>query len=123
MGDNYDPRGNFGSWRHQHFAEEAPGGCQFEEKEAGQGEGENQWACRNKNGRVGQDRQKGKYLVMDNAPVQLPKVIRETIEGRGYKCVYLPPYSAFLNRIEEFWSKVKAGIRRNALNANDQLTP
>jgi hypothetical protein len=28
----------------------------------------------------------------------------------------------FLNPIEEFWSKVKAGVRRNALTADDQLS-
>lgn len=36
--------------------------------------------------------------------------------------VSLPPYSPFLNPIEAFWSKVKAGIRRNALKADDRLT-
>ncbi|KAI8049384.1 hypothetical protein BDF21DRAFT_433290 [Thamnidium elegans] len=39
----------------------------------------------------------GYYLVMDNAP----------------------PYSP----IEEFWSKVKAGIKRNPLDSSDLLTP
>ncbi|KAG2192272.1 hypothetical protein INT47_003861 [Mucor saturninus] len=42
---------------------------------------------------------------------------------RGYKCVYLPPYSPFLNPIEEFWSKVKSGIKRNPLDTGDLLTP
>jgi hypothetical protein len=45
------------------------------------------------------------YLVMDNAPILKSASIRELIERRGYKCVYLPPYSPFLNPIEEFWSK------------------
>jgi transposase len=33
-----------------------------------------------------------------------------------------PPYPPFLNPIEEFWSKVKAGVRRNALTADDRLS-
>lgn len=64
---------------------------------------------------------KGHYIVMDNAPIYIPGKVRELIESRGYKCLYLPPYSPFLNPIEEFWSKVKAGIRRNALKADDKL--
>jgi transposase len=43
------------------------------------------------------------------------------VERRGYRCLYLPPYSPFLNPIEEFWSKVKAGVRRNALTTSDPL--
>ncbi|KAG2193614.1 hypothetical protein INT47_007237 [Mucor saturninus] len=65
----------------------------------------------------------GYYLVMDNAPIHKPAAIRELIENRGYKCVYLSPYSPFLNPIEEFWSKVKAGIKRNPLDSSDLLTP
>jgi transposase len=65
---------------------------------------------------------KGHYLVMDNAPIHPPLKIRELIESRDYRCLYLPPYSPFLNPIEEFWSKVKAGIRRNALSATDILS-
>lgn len=49
--------------------------------------------------------------------------LRKLIEDRGYKCVYLPPYSPFLNPIEEFWSKVKSGIKRNPLDTTDRLTP
>ncbi|KAG1201467.1 hypothetical protein G6F70_003144 [Rhizopus microsporus] len=48
---------------------------------------------------------RGFYIVMDNASVHKPNKVRECIEKRGYKCVYLPPYSPFLNPIEEFWSK------------------
>ncbi|KAG1050024.1 hypothetical protein G6F43_007677 [Rhizopus delemar] len=53
---------------------------------------------------------KGQYLVMDNTPIHKPKVIQKLIEDRGYKCLYLPSYSPFLNPIEKFWSKAKAGV-------------
>lgn len=65
----------------------------------------------------------GYYLVMDNAPIYKPVAIKKIIERRGYKCVYLSPYSPFLNPIEEFWSKVKAGIKRNSLDTADRLIP
>jgi transposase len=64
----------------------------------------------------------GYYLVMDNAPIHTPAKVLDLIESRRYKCLYLPPYSPFLNPIEEFWSKVKASVRRNALTADDQLS-
>ena len=54
---------------------------------------------------------KGHYTVMDNAPIHTPVKVRVLVESRGYKCLCLPQYSPFLNPIEEFWSKVKAGVR------------
>lgn len=62
------------------------------------------------------------HLVMDNAPIHTPEAVRKFIESRGYKCLYLPPYSPFLNPIEEFWSKVKGGVRKTPLRADDRLT-
>ncbi|KAG1222336.1 hypothetical protein G6F35_005370 [Rhizopus arrhizus] len=65
---------------------------------------------------------KGRYLVMDNAAIHKVTEVKDLIASRGYKVVYLPPYSPFLNPIELFWSKVKGGIRRDCLNANDNLS-
>ncbi|EIE77963.1 hypothetical protein RO3G_02667 [Rhizopus delemar RA 99-880] len=45
---------------------------------------------------------KGHYLVMDNAPIHSSADIRKYIYSRGYRCVYLPPYSPELNPIEQF---------------------
>jgi hypothetical protein len=45
---------------------------------------------------------KGNYLVMDNAPIDTPSKLRGFIDSRGYQCLFLPPYSPFLNPIEEF---------------------
>ncbi|KAI7848097.1 hypothetical protein BDC45DRAFT_490963 [Circinella umbellata] len=44
------------------------------------------------------------------------------IEDHGYKCVYLLPYSPFLNPIQEFWSKVEAVVRRDGLTEDDNLS-
>jgi transposase len=65
---------------------------------------------------------KGYYLVMDNAPIHTPSKFREVVEQRGYNCLYLPPYSPYLNPIEELWAKIKAGIRRNELRADERLS-
>lgn len=64
----------------------------------------------------------GRYIVMDNAPIHKNPQVSSLIEERGYKAVYLPPYSPFLNPIEEFWSKVKAGIKRETLTVSSNLS-
>lgn len=66
---------------------------------------------------------KGRYLIMDNAPIHRSPEIQDLISSRGYKCMYLPPYSPFLNPIEEMWSKIKFGVRRDQLTDKDTLAP
>ncbi|KAG2190644.1 hypothetical protein INT47_007229, partial [Mucor saturninus] len=39
------------------------------------------------------------------------------------KPLFMPPYSPFLNPIEEYWSKIKKHIKRNPLSTLDTLTP
>jgi transposase len=48
-----------------------------------------------------------KYLVLDNASIHKANLVRDWVEQRGYQLLFLPPYSPFLNPIEEFWSKLK----------------
>ena len=52
-------------------------------------------------------------LVMDNASFHHSDRIEEMCIEAGVKLVYLPPYSPDLNPIEEFFSELKAYIRRN----------
>ena len=52
-------------------------------------------------------------LVIDNASFHRSNRIEETCADAGVKLVYLPPYSPDLNPIEEFFSELKAFIRRN----------
>ncbi len=42
------------------------------------------------------------YTIMDNAPIHTADDIDEMISKRGYKSIYLPPYSPELNPIENF---------------------
>lgn len=65
---------------------------------------------------------KGYNLVMDNTPIHKAGVLQEIVEERGYKCVYLPPYSPFLNPIEECWSKIKTAYCNDVHDENDSVS-
>lgn len=66
---------------------------------------------------------KGMFIVMDNCRIHHSRFVVEAINNRGYKPLFMPPYSPFLNPIEECWSKIKKHIRRNPLDKSDTLTP
>ena len=53
----------------------------------------------------------GDVVVMDNLPAHKVTGIRELIEARGARLIYLPPYSPDLNPIEKCWSKIKTYLR------------
>lgn len=57
------------------------------------------------------DGMKGRYLVLDNKS----KLMIHKIESRGYRAMYLPPYSPELNPIEQFWAIIKGKIKRDRL--------
>ncbi len=54
---------------------------------------------------------RGDIVVMDNLSAHKVSGIREAIEGRGAKLIYLPPYSPDLSPIEKCWSKIKSELR------------
>ncbi|KAG0738908.1 hypothetical protein G6F35_015450 [Rhizopus arrhizus] len=64
---------------------------------------------------------KGCNSVMDNAPIHKPEKITEEVSKREYRIIYLPPYSPFLNPIEEFWAKVKTLVHRSPMTDRDNL--
>ena len=53
----------------------------------------------------------GAYLVMDNVPFHHTQEVKNLIEAHNHNVVFLPPYSPFLNPIEEVFSKWKTNIR------------
>jgi transposase len=58
---------------------------------------------------------------MDNVPFHRSVVVKETIENFGWEFLYLPPYSPFLNPIENLFSKWKESVRRSSPNNEEQL--
>jgi DDE superfamily endonuclease len=52
-------------------------------------------------------------IVMDNASFHHSERIRQMCAEAGVKLIYLPPYSPDFNPIEEFFSELKAFIKRN----------
>ena len=54
---------------------------------------------------------RGDIVVMDNLGAHKVSGIREAIERRGAKLIYLPPYSPDLSPIEKCWSKIKQVLR------------
>ena len=55
--------------------------------------------------------QSGDVVVMDNLSAYKVAGIRQLIEARGARLLYLPPYSPDLNSIEKAWSKFKQFLR------------
>ncbi len=53
----------------------------------------------------------GDIIVMDNMRSHHVKAVRDVLEEKGMKILYLPPYSPDLNPIEKMWSKMKALLR------------
>ncbi|MDJ0583191.1 IS630 family transposase [Crocosphaera sp.] len=51
-------------------------------------------------------------VVLDNARIHLGEMVKEAIAQKGAKLIYLSPYSPEFSPIENFWSKVKAILRK-----------
>ncbi|KAI8876390.1 hypothetical protein K501DRAFT_200505, partial [Backusella circina FSU 941] len=51
------------------------------------------------------------------------RFVIDAINNRGYKPLFMPLYSPFLNPIQECWSNIKKLIRRNPLDKTGTITP
>ena len=58
---------------------------------------------------------------MDNLSAHQVAGIRELIEAKGAKLIYLPPYSPDLNPIEKCWSKIKTYLRKAKARTREEL--
>lgn len=54
----------------------------------------------------------GDIVVMDNLTAHKVVGIAETIQTRGARLEFLPPYSPDLNPIEQCWAKIKTALRQ-----------
>lgn len=62
------------------------------------------------------------FLVMDNARIHYNPGLKEWIEDRNkHMLKYLPPYSPFLNPIEECFLKVKNYVKKHPLDNQESL--
>jgi transposase len=64
---------------------------------------------------------RGDIVIMDNVGVHKVVGVREAIEARGAILIYIPPYSPDLNPIEQFFSKLKALLRKAAARSIETL--
>jgi transposase len=65
--------------------------------------------------------EEGQVVVMDNLGAHRPKGIRELIEQRGCKLLYLPAYSPDYNPIEEAFAKIKNLLRKASARSKEAL--
>jgi transposase len=63
----------------------------------------------------------GRVVVMDNLSAHKGSRVRQLIEERGCKLMYLPPYSPDYNPIEQAFSKVKGLLWRAEVRTREAL--
>lgn len=63
----------------------------------------------------------GHMVVMDNLSAHKVDGVRQRIEAKGARLLYLPPYSPDLNPIEKLWSKLKQALQNVAARSAEAL--
>ena len=63
----------------------------------------------------------GQVVVMDNLTAHKGERVRDLIEERGCEVVYLPPYSADFDPIEQAFSKLKASLCKAGAGTREVL--
>jgi transposase len=63
----------------------------------------------------------GDIVVLDHLSAHKTTAIREAVEGRGARLLYLPPYSPDLAPIEQAWSKSKTCLRTAKARTREAL--
>ena len=56
----------------------------------------------------------GDLVILDNLATHKIRGVREAIQSRSARLLYLPPYSPDFNPIEPMWSKIKQILRSHA---------
>lgn len=63
----------------------------------------------------------GDVVIMDNLPAHRVAGVREAIEEKGARLLFLPPYSPDFNPIENAFAKLKSLLRKAAARTIDDL--
>jgi transposase len=63
----------------------------------------------------------GQIVILDNLSIHLGTRVKQAIEARGCRLLFLPAYSPDLSPIEEAFSKLKAILRRRGTRTREVL--
>jgi transposase len=63
----------------------------------------------------------GQIVVLDNLSIHLGPRVKQAIEARGCRLLFLPAYSPDLSPIEEAFSKLKSMLRRARARSREAL--
>jgi transposase len=63
----------------------------------------------------------GNVVICDNASAHKVDNVKELIESKGARLVYLPPYSPDLSPIELYWSKFKQFLKKAKARTKENL--
>ncbi len=63
----------------------------------------------------------GQIVILDNLSIHLGPKVRQAIEARGCRLLFLPTYSPDFSPIEEAFSKVKTLLRRQGARTREAL--
>jgi transposase len=63
----------------------------------------------------------GQIVVLDNLSIHTSKRVRQAVEARGCRLLFLPSYSPDLSPIEEAFSKLKTYLRRVGARTREAL--
>lgn len=64
----------------------------------------------------------GDVVILDNLPAHKSAAARAAIEAKGARLLFLPPYSADFNSIENAFAKLKALLRKAAARTVDDVS-
>src|SRR6202795_4880923 len=64
---------------------------------------------------------KGQTVYMDNVSTHQVDGVKQTIEARGARAVFLPAYSPDLNPIEQFFASLKSFLRKTKARTVEEL--
>jgi len=63
----------------------------------------------------------GQIVILDNLSIHLGSRVKQAIEARGCRLLFLPAYSPDFSPIEEAFSKLKASLRRVGARTREDL--
>lgn len=63
----------------------------------------------------------GQIIILDNLSIHLGARVKQAIEARGCRLLFLPAYSPDLSPIEEAFSKLKSVLRRAGARTREAL--